>query len=73
MTQEKPATVINQTVLLWCGVIIVELFVIAHLMGTIWVLLGGLVLIGPLRAGFDWPVPVEDASAVPPAEQPPAR
>jgi len=48
--------VINQTLLIWCGVIIVELFVIAHLMSSALILLFGLVVIPPARAAWNWPL-----------------
>lgn len=56
MSQETEQTVTNQTLLMWCGVVIVELFVIAHLMQSALVLLIGLVLISPIRAAMNWPM-----------------
>ena len=85
MEQDAPKTVVNQTLMLWCAVVIVELFVIAHLMASPMVLLFGLVLFLPLRAAMNWPAPVAapiaasdaalDAPPMPPAaaNEPPAR
>jgi hypothetical protein len=59
--QEAPEkTVTNQTLLLWCGAVIVEIFVIAHLMQSALVLLAGVILISPLRAAMNWPAPPAD-------------
>ena len=58
MEQETPKTVVNQTLLIWCGVVIVELFVIAHLMASPMALLFGLVLFFPIRAAMNWPAPL---------------
>ncbi len=50
-------TVINMDLLLWCVVVVIELFVIAYLVGSGLVLLFAAVLIPPVWAAFTWPAP----------------
>lgn len=69
MDATEPKTVINSTLMLWCGVVIAELFIISHLMNSALVLFFGLILIFPLRAAWNWPSPPDQAL---PAAQPPA-
>lgn len=57
--QEK---VVNQTLLIWAGVVIVEVFVIAHLMLFPWLILAAATMFWPLRAALNWPAPVITAS-----------
>lgn len=56
---DKQETVINQELLIWCVVVVVELFVLAFLIQSVLVLLIGLVLIPPVKAAFNWPVEEE--------------
>ncbi len=53
---DKQETVINQELLIWCVVVIVELFVLAFLIQSGLVLLIGIVLIPPCKAAFNWSV-----------------
>jgi hypothetical protein len=54
----KPETCINQTVLIWSVVVIVEIFVIAYLLNFPWLILTGLIMYGPIKAAMNWPIPV---------------
>ena len=56
MSAEK--TVINMSLLLWCGVIIIELCILAYLVSGL-VLLAGIILISPITAAFSWPAKEE--------------
>lgn len=56
---EKEDTVINQELLIWCVVVIIELFVLAWLIQSGLVLLIGLILIPPVKAAFNWPIDKE--------------
>ena len=64
MSQDIEKNVTNQTLLLWCGLVIVELFVIAHLMQASIIILIGLVLVSPVRAAMNWPMPQPEDSPV---------
>ena len=50
-------TVINLDILYWCFIVIIELFVIAYLIPSGFVLLFTAVLIPPIWAAFTWPAP----------------
>ncbi len=52
MSSEK--TVINMSLLLWCFAVIIELCILAYLVSGL-VLLGGVILISPILAAFNWP------------------
>lgn len=65
--EQPPKTVINSTLMLWCGVVIAELFVIARLMNSSLVLLLALVMFFPLRAAWNWPAPAGPSADVAPA------
>jgi hypothetical protein len=58
---QQPEKVINQTLLIWCGVVIVEIFVIAHLMQFPWLVFSAFIMYWPGRAAMNWPAPVEKA------------
>ena len=59
MTQ--PETQINQTLMIWCGVVIAEIFVIAHLMSAPWLILAAGIMFWPAKAAMNWPIELEDA------------
>ncbi len=65
--EQPPKTVINSTLMLWSGVVIAELFIIAHLMNSSLVLLLSLVMFFPLRAAWNWPAPPDTSAAASPA------
>ena len=50
---------INQTLLIWSGVVIVEIFAIAYLMNFPWLILACIILYGPLKASMNWPIPAK--------------
>ncbi len=52
-------TVINMSLLIWCFVVIAELFVLSWILPNGFVLLIGLVLFFPIRAAFKWTAPKE--------------
>ncbi|NCB37986.1 MAG: hypothetical protein EOM80_04380 [Erysipelotrichia bacterium] len=52
--QEK---VINQTLLIWCGVVIIEVFVIAHLMQFPGLVFAAFIMYWPVKAALEWPAP----------------
>ncbi|MFZ2956956.1 MAG: hypothetical protein WA705_08715 [Candidatus Ozemobacteraceae bacterium] len=72
MSQENAKLVINQTLLIWCGVVIVELFVVAKLLEFPWILLTGLILFFPIRAAMNWPAPVAPDATLPSSDATPA-
>lgn len=55
MDSEK--TVININLLIWCFVVIAELFILAWILQSGLVLLFALVLFSPITAAFKWPDP----------------
>ncbi len=57
MTQ--PEICVNQTLLLWCGVVIVEIFILAQLMSFPWIILSGFILVSPIKAALNWPKPLQ--------------
>lgn len=57
MDSEK--TLINTELLIWCSVVVVELFILAWLVQSAFMLILGLVLISPILAAFNWPVPTK--------------
>lgn len=54
----KPETCINQTVLIWAVVVIIEIFVIAYLLNFPWLILTGFIMYGPIKAAMNWPIPL---------------
>lgn len=54
MSSEK--TVINMSLLIWCFVVIAELFILAWLLHSGLVLLFVFILISPITAAFKWPL-----------------
>ncbi len=66
--------VINQTLLIWSSVVIIEIFVIAHLMAFPVLILTALTMYWPIKAAVNWPKPLEkpaeiQAPAANPAER----
>jgi len=57
---QENETVVNQTLLIWSGVVIVEFFIIAHLMGSPAIVLFSLLMAWPVRAALNWPAPSAD-------------
>jgi membrane protein implicated in regulation of membrane protease activity len=55
-----PEICINQTLLLWCGVVIVEIFILAQLMSFPWIILSALILVSPIKTAFNWPKPIQE-------------
>lgn len=53
----KPETCVNQTVLIWSVVVVIEIFVIAYLLNFPWLILTGFVVYGPIKAAMNWPIP----------------
>lgn len=53
----KPETCINQTVLIWAVIVIVEIFVIAYLLKFPWLILAGFIMYNPIKAAMNWPIP----------------
>ncbi len=53
----QPETCINQTVLIWAVVVIIEIFIIAHLLNFPWLILAGFIMYSPIKAAMNWPVP----------------
>ncbi|KAF1080854.1 MAG: hypothetical protein GQF41_2668 [Candidatus Rifleibacterium amylolyticum] len=51
--------VVNQTLLIWSAVVIIEIFVIAHLMAFPVLILTALVMYWPIKAAVNWPKPLE--------------
>ncbi|MDN5280412.1 MAG: hypothetical protein PWR01_4377 [Clostridiales bacterium] len=54
MTQ--PETCINQTLLIWCAVVVVEIFIIAHLMAFPWLIFTAAIMFWPAKAAMNWPL-----------------
>ncbi|HAE39233.1 MAG TPA: hypothetical protein DCG57_11430 [Candidatus Riflebacteria bacterium] len=58
--------VVNQTLLIWSAVVVIEIFVIAHLMAFPVLILTALVMFWPIKAALNWPKPLDkptDSSA----------
>ena len=51
----KEVTGINSELLVWCFIVLLELFILAWLINTGLVLVFGLLLIFPVLAAFNWP------------------
>lgn len=62
---QEQERVINQTLLIWCGVVIVEFFVIAYLMQFPLLAFASFIMYWPCRAALDWPAPAEKPAADP--------
>lgn len=58
MNQTETKIVVNQTLLIWCGVVIIELFIIAQLMQSPLVIFAGFILFWPIKAAMNWPLEV---------------
>lgn len=48
--------------LLWCFIVIIELIIIAYLIGSGFILLFSLILASPIWAAFSWPAPEQIAN-----------
>ncbi len=57
---QENETVVNRTLLIWCGIVIVEFFIIAQLMAAPAVVLFSLLMFWPVRAALNWPAPSAD-------------
>lgn len=57
---QEQETVVNQTLLIWAGVVIAEIFVIAHLMQFPWIILASAIMYWPISAALNWPAPVNE-------------
>ena len=66
---EKQQKCINQTLLIWSGVIIVEIFVIAYLMNFPWLILACFIVYSPVKAALNWPMPKQIVEKPEAAEQ----
>lgn len=55
---------INQTLLIWSGVVIVEIFAIAYLMNFPWFILACIIVYGPIKASMNWPMPANATEKV---------
>ncbi len=51
--------VINQTLLIWSAVVIVEIFVIASLMQSPLLVFSAFIMYWPIKAAMNWPAPLE--------------
>ncbi len=59
MSQQETKIVVNQTLLIWCGVVIIELFVIAHLLQSPLIVFAGFILFWPIKAAMNWSLEVQ--------------
>jgi len=50
--------VVNQTLLIWSAVVIIEIFVIAQLMNFPVLILCALTMFWPIKAAMNWPKPL---------------
>ena len=55
----KNELVVNQTLLIWSAVVIVEIFIIAHLLMFPILILAALTMYWPIKAALNWPRPLE--------------
>ena len=53
----KPDKCINQTLLIYCSVVIVEIFIIAYLLSFPWLILACIILYNPIKDAMNWPMP----------------
>ncbi len=51
--------VVNQTLLIWSAVVVIEIFVIAHLMAFPVLILTALTMYWPIKAALNWPKPLD--------------
>ncbi|PKL49951.1 MAG: hypothetical protein CVV42_04640 [Candidatus Riflebacteria bacterium HGW-Riflebacteria-2] len=51
--------VVNQTLLIWSAVVVIEIFVIAHLMAFPVLILTALIMYWPIKAAVNWPKPLD--------------
>ncbi len=66
---QEQETVINQTLMIWVGIVIAEIFVIAHLMQFPGLLLAAFLMYWPARAALNWPAPVPEDESGPDAAE----
>ncbi|GAB4268373.1 MAG: hypothetical protein Kow0029_03710 [Candidatus Rifleibacteriota bacterium] len=52
----QPETCINQTLLMWSAVVIVEIFIIAYLMNSPSLALLSIIMAWPGKAAMNWPI-----------------
>lgn len=57
-------TCINQTLLIYCCIVVVELFVIAYLLSFPWIILTSIILYRPVVEAMNWPMPVQNTETI---------
>ena len=68
MAQNQSDTTVNLNLLGWCGLVFIELWIIAYLIRFFPVILFSIVLFWPVRAALDWPVELPDQKNLPEPE-----
>ena len=53
---KQPETCINQTLVIWCAVVVVEIFVLASLMNFPWIVFMAIIMFWPAKAAMNWPM-----------------
>lgn len=59
---KTPRTCINQTLLIWSAIVVVEIFIIAYLMNFPWLIFTAIIMFWPARAAVNWPYPKKQIS-----------
>jgi len=54
--------VVNQTLLIWSAIVVIEIFVIAHLMTFPILILTAMVMFWPIKAALNWPKPLDKSN-----------
>ena len=54
--------VVNQTLLIWSAAVVIEIFVIAHLMAFPVLILTALIMFWPIKAALNWPKPLDKST-----------
>ncbi|MBU1106669.1 MAG: hypothetical protein KKB51_08400 [Candidatus Riflebacteria bacterium] len=54
--------VVNQTLLIWSAIVVVEIFVIAHLMAFPVLILAAMTMFWPIKAALNWPKPLDKST-----------
>jgi hypothetical protein len=57
---QKPETCINQTLIIYSAVVIVEIFIIARLMMFPWLILSALFMYWPIKAAMNWQLTTDE-------------
>lgn len=67
---KQPETCINQTLVIYSAVVVVEIFIIARLMMFPWLILSALIMYWPIKAAMNWQPSLKEETPPPEESEP---